>query len=351
MTISHEWPVAFIGAPLAAELPRLERPATVIAVFRRSCYLETAGRRLFCVADRNMGEGPLTLGVELPSRHTLGGLGVAVGTLLERDGEDLRLGRRILLRTGQAAMWQPRPVSNVAPMAEIRRRLGCLIEKLQSYVPPDGMAPLVTHAGTLARGNLPATACAGAVAQLATLRVAQMVNAVISGDSPKVYDAVGKLVGLGPGLTPSGDDFLGGLMVALVITLRGEKGLGGDYPRWRGESAAGGALGNLSRSITTHSTAKTNKISAAMLEQAVEGNGNAAQHRLLGCLLETRTTTNLVGAALDLTRLGHTTGWDSLAGILLGVHLALCLKETGMAAAPTAAQRDLVSRPTVGALA
>ena len=349
MTINFEWPVAFIGAPLAAALPRLERPATVIAVFRRSCYLETAGRRLFCVADRNMGEGPLTLGVDLPSRHTLGGLGVAVGTLLERDGEDLRLGRQILLRTGQAAIWQPRPVSNVAPMAEIRRRLGCLIEKLQSYVPTDGMAPLVTHAGTLARGNLPATPCAGAVARLATPRVAQLVNAVTSGDSPKVYDAVGSLVGLGPGLTPSGDDFLGGLMVAMLVTLRGKRGPGGDYPHCRGESAAGVALGNLARSITSHSTAKTNRISAALLEQAVEGNGNAAQHRLIGCLLETKTTANLAGAALDLTRLGHTTGWDSLAGILLGVHLALGLKETGMAAAPPTAHRGLLRLPTVGA--
>ena len=140
-------------------------------------------------------------------------------------------------------------------------------------------------------------------------------------------------------------------MVAMLVTLRGKRGPGGDYPHWQGESATGIALGNLARSITSHSTAKTNKISAALLEQAVEGNGNAAQHRLLGCLLETRTTTNLVGAALDLTRLGHTTGWDSLAGILLGVHLALGLKETGMAAAPATAQRVPLSRPTVGALA
>ena len=79
----------------------------------------------------------------------------------------------------------------------------------------------------------------------------------------------------------------------------------------------------LAECATKHAAVKTTRISAAMLEQSAKGNGSAAQHLLLRSLLSLDTQQDTTGAALDLIRVGHTSGWDTLAGILLGIRLGL----------------------------
>ena len=112
-----------------------------------------------------------------------------------------------------------------------------------------------------------------------------------------LFDFVDRLVGLGPGLTPSGDDFLAGAMIAA---------------RAIGEGDVSAELW-----ARIHSPAKrsTNAISIAYLEAAAQGWGNAALHDLLSALLRNDTLALRVSLhALD--RIGHTSGWDAAAGAI-----------------------------------
>ena len=322
MTAIQECEVAFIGVSLADWLPDAGDLGRVIAVFQRSCYVEAPDGMLFCVAGHRLGRGPLTLGVELPSRWTLGGLGVAEGTTLVRQGEDILLARRLVFCIRDAKVWQPPKITEFAIIAEIRSRLSALTARLQPLLPTQGLAPLVPHTAALARGNLPEVNHASTVVKLAKQRVSELAGGLLIGNSRRIDRAVQGLLGLGPGLTPSGDDLLGGLMVALIVALVRNTVNGEGRPRPSGRADWGSIVAILAESVSMHSASKTNRISAALLEQSARGIGSEYQHRLLQCLLEQRGHRDSVTAALNLTRAGHSSGWDTLTGLLLGVRLA-----------------------------
>ena len=100
------------------------------------------------------------------------------------------------------------------------------------------------------------------------------------------------------------------------------------------DTASQPSVDDLAGCITRHAAVKTTRISSALLEQSAEGNGSAAQHRLLCCLLGVDAQPDTFNATLDLIHTGHTSGWDALAGILLGVHLGLRMIQTQTPPAP-----------------
>jgi hypothetical protein len=328
LTATLECTITSIGEPAFALLPPQGRIGTVIASFSRSCWLETTGERLFAVADHRLGEGPLTIGAALPDGLTLSELGIKQGINLVADGSDFQLGSRLILRTAATALWRPAPLGPRASNGDVARRLRALIDSVAADAPVEGLAPLIGYLGQLACGDEPGPADVGLVPRLAMPSVALLAKGVVRGDGGAVDQAVQGLIGLGPGLTPSGDDMLGGLMVALRTVLLpvsyGEKPLQ-ECP----ESSSVLIIDELSRSIFRHS-ARTNRISAALLEQAALGIGSAAQHQVLECLLELTPAIDLDNSIERLVNSGHTSGWDALTGLLFGVALALRLTNSGV---------------------
>ena len=110
------------------------------------------------------------------------------------------------------------------------------------------------------------------------------------------------LIGLGPGLTPAGDDFAGGAMIAL-------RAFG--HAR-HADRIAAWALPLAKR--------RTNRISRAHLECAAAGQGHEALHRLLAAL--GRGDAVLASAVQALDRVGHSSGRDAAAGALLSLAAA-----------------------------
>ena len=265
------------------------------------------------------------------------------------------MGRRMLLHDEDAAVWLPPQVQRIASHFEIRRRLGNVIAMLQGHVPSHGLAPLVPHVSVLSSGGLPDQELNPEVARLAIPRVARLAGGVVAGDACRVDRAVGELVGLGPGLTPSGDDLLAGLMVAMIGTLRGINLLPKEYetecPNRRSGTDVEQIVSDLATSVTAHAIHKTTRVSQALLAQAVKGNGNAAQHTVLGCLLESQPRIDLVNSAVSLASIGHTSGWDALVGLLLGVNLGLQPAESAADRAPARKDRSPLHLPVAGAAA
>ncbi len=113
------------------------------------------------------------------------------------------------------------------------------------------------------------------------------------------------LVGLGTGLTPSGDDFLGGLLFASTI-------LRCAYPEisylqtW---NYANFILG---------CKAQTNLISFALLKDHSQGHALEPFHRFANALLAGQLDQALSFTS-ELAAVGHSTGWDVLAGFLVGM--------------------------------
>jgi len=110
--------------------------------------------------------------------------------------------------------------------------------------------------------------------------------------------AVKALVGLGPGLTPAGDDVLCGVLAALTAL--------GDLPR----------RDRLAAAVEPHLT-RTTTLSAALLRAAAAGHGLPQLTRLLCAVLRGEPADRVAQALTALLAVGHTSGVALAAGALL----------------------------------
>ena len=104
----------------------------------------------------------------------------------------------------------------------------------------------------------------------------------------------GDLVGLGPGLTPSGDDFLIGAL-AMLDALE--------------QTNMHAALGD----AVVAAAGRTSPLSASFLRAAAAGHVGENLHMMIAAVLTGDTDAAVAAAA----RIGHTSGWDALAGAVV----------------------------------
>jgi hypothetical protein len=128
-----------------------------------------------------------------------------------------------------------------------------------------------------------------------------LVAALESGDRGVAAAVATRLIGLGPGLTPSGDDALVGIEAALHAL---------DCPM----------AGFLSLALDRVED-RTPALAATLLRHAAAGEFAERLHRLIGALLG--PDDGLIAMAIDrATAWGATSGTDSLVGVLIGLDLA-----------------------------
>ncbi|MEU7828856.1 DUF2877 domain-containing protein [Nonomuraea sp. NPDC049129] len=125
--------------------------------------------------------------------------------------------------------------------------------------------------------------------------------------------AAERLVGLGPGLTPSGDDVLAGLLVTL-------RHLGAAAEAERAVWLADW----LAATVTYDARTRTTPISATLLHCAARGE---ASPEVIAVLRGIAGRQELEPARRQLRRLGHTSGSDLLQGISIGLDTVLAMAE------------------------
>jgi hypothetical protein len=140
----------------------------------------------------------------------------------------------------------------------------------------------------------------------------KLAAACLAGDLPHAVDAAERIVGLGPGLTPSGDDALAGLLLALRL-------LGGAVP---GGGRAVWLADWLGAAVTAHACDRTTSLAATLLHCAARGQASVEAAAVLRGIAGQDP---LVPAARRLLATGHTSGADLAWGLLLGCRAALAL--------------------------
>lgn len=112
-----------------------------------------------------------------------------------------------------------------------------------------------------------------------------------------------RVLGLGNGLTPSGDDFLGGIFFALAH---------------KPHSAWSAVMPKLHATIQGACKDATNPISSALLADNMAGCSYGELHDMLDAL-ESNDSRFIAAAREALLRLGSSSGADVLAGLLLAL--------------------------------
>ena len=306
-------PVILAGGR-AATLLRSPLPGRVAYVFERSFYLANCRGELACVGEPSLGAGPLNA--------LLGGQNVDVGPAsswrrLLRPGHrytskcgEVWIGNGLVLCVRDASLWRAPHPARALDRRLLERHLRGLRRVAHQAAPKEGLGFLITE-------NPPpeADSLRGAIAAQAVRAVIPLSHWLagqpVAGVSPEPAElikaaysqppaAAAALLGLGPGLTPSGDDLICGLLLALHALAR---------------PAAAHALAHWALPLARH---RCSPLSAAHLSAAAEGEGASVLHELLEGLGRDPTwrAEPHISALADH---GHTSGWDALAGVWLAM--------------------------------
>ena len=261
----------------------------VAAVFARAIYLRTP-RGWACAGPPGLGGGPLNLLCDLPDAMDWAARGLRPGAAISIGEKAIDLGRGLVLALDGARVWQPAP-SGPWSQESLGKGL-CALDRLTA-----GALPTAGLATFLRPDAVAASAEARKAAPNVAILYAWLRGTPESNASPShsVLEAATRLLGLGPGLTPSGDDFLGGLLIALRLMNRGAL----SARLWTGLEAAAAR-----RSLD---------LSVAHLSAAAAGRGSAALHAALNALVTGRAD-DLPAELERIEEIGHTSGWDALAG-------------------------------------
>ncbi|HHR5860825.1 DUF2877 domain-containing protein [Providencia alcalifaciens] len=137
-----------------------------------------------------------------------------------------------------------------------------------------------------------------------------LINALMNKQSSEVANIVSQFIGLGIGLTPSGDDYLVGLMAFLLLK---------NHP-------ANSFYISFYQGIL-HSKGNTTPISAITLEKALDQGYRENMHQLIQCLVDGRNE-NIYPKILEILNIGSSSGCDMLFGIRDALFLTHYFGET-----------------------
>jgi hypothetical protein len=260
--------------------------ARVLATFDDVWDLETPAGEVLAVVTPSIGDGPLN--VVVGGEYAL--------SAAPEPGDPAWLGLTCLkvgaleIGLAEAAVWEPRP--DWAALRACWAKAGDRVSKLRRICEEEGAGGSLLALLDQPQNGHSVQAIGGAAAQQAV----RSLKAGWAGDRSLLLKGAQKLAGLGGGLTPSGDDFLAGLMLWAWLA----------HPN----------PDAYCRAILEAAEGRTTTLSAAFLRAAARGECSARWHSLLTELLDIDER-SLRAAARGVISHGATSGADAVAGFVL----------------------------------
>ena len=265
-------------------------------VFKRVCNLANAQDQVLSLVLSPAEMSPLTLEIECATHVDDLTMHIQADSPVDIDGDILRVGA-LALRIFPLEPWPATPAwqATRATVLDWADLLGAIEAQLLSNHSPEGFAVLLSPPGDQQRSIWQ---------QHALAPVERLLDGIAAHDLHRISEGAGDLAGLGTGLTPSGDDFLIGVMFALWSTLEPEH------------------ASSLSAALFSATSGRTNIISTNYLERAAMGEASQAWHDLILALSQ-QDAAGLTAPVQSLIQLGHSSGQDALTGFLLGTARAV----------------------------
>lgn len=200
------------------------------------------------------------------------------------------------------------PVKGIKSISTLSGLLSLVSEQLFTMCNPSGFGCLIQPIlQPVTQQENALTPCfENKIAEKAWLEVKGMIRARRERDDEHFFYHAKSLVGMGQGLTPSGDDFLGGFFFSMKL-LR-------DY------YAQIVTMPTCNYSIfITQWSALTSWLSYSILLDQLNGHSVEPLHHFAAGILTGLPVDRLLSHARTLVSLGHSTGWDMLAGFFAGM--------------------------------
>ncbi|MDH4135508.1 MAG: DUF2877 domain-containing protein [Anaerolineae bacterium] len=275
----------------------------MLAGFSRTAYLVTEQAELFWLASEDAPRHVRGLRIAGPFPKLVAGENFFI------QDQCINIAPHLQVDFGDASTWavSPIPAEAALEIDQIPVRVKGIFSTGFDLSQANGFGRLIPRILSLAAGQLDDEAEIDPVLALAWPGIYEIARACLLRDMPGLLQEANALVGLGEGLTPSGDDLLGGLLFCVNTIQR-------LYPGFIDLDSSEKAL------FIESAKQRTHLISFTLLKDLTNGQAVEPLHELLHSVLSDRPS-DTIGPASCLTRIGHSTGWDLLTGALTGLLL------------------------------
>ena len=313
----HSTRAMSIGETAREVFQSMEKAGKVHSVFEHTINIVSPDESLVTVACKMVDDSPINIKVD-SIRFKEIGRPTASMPVVVKDGSII-IGNCLSI-TGLREVPTWRPDITLPPEVEAYRILEAVqiaAHMVDVYGQPEGFKPLLSYILGLVHTEPERTPIRGwnPFAEMALPHVEGLVSCFELGDTEGAAEEASHLIGLGPGLTPSGDDFLCGLLgtLSLVSPFLGEQGKD---------------VGDLKRTVISSINGKTNSISREYLKQYARGNPSGSTSKRIQSILD-GVESSIEDSRISLCQVGHSSGTDIALGVITAfsiLYRSICRK-------------------------
>jgi hypothetical protein len=263
---------------------------SVHSVFNKVINLDIEGD-LYSITAKNVPKTPYSISLPLSDLTKLNIFEDQASLL---DESKLKIGKSLSCDIKDASIWSPKSKENTVEIMQSEKSLS---GSINNYGKPSGMKPILDLFGeTTSEDNI------------FSKKARMILKKLLSDNLNKktVLEETSKLVGLGPGLTPSGDDLLCGVLATLFLL--------------RLPDEANYASQSISNHILKVGQKQTNSISNSFLKHYSCGMIDETFDNLM-IALENNSEPQLDEAVEKICSFGHSSGTDLAIGVLFAINL------------------------------
>ena len=274
----------------------------VIAVFDSSIYLQT-NDKIVCLGNKSLKNSPITIITSLPENFSFKTFKLKIEEKVSFFDRNIRIQDTTFAFNEKTKIWHPAELKYPFMLDNVRRGVRYFHKILQHKdVKPRGLSEIL-FCKNLSVKKLDYNKKVLSETSACKHWICQSLVKKNRACMPRPYWAE-NLLGLGFGLTPSGDDFVGGVMIGLHICKKVK----------------------IAQCIWSHVYKNisylTTPIAGAHLYAASKGLGPGDIHKLADAILSANAE-GMAELVCSLDMIGQTSGWDIFAGVYVVIEALL----------------------------
>lgn len=309
-----------IGNKALKALSDVRGAIKVQGVFDRSLFIKVGSDDLICVMKDRDFISPASILLNGSEDGDFKSFGIKESMQIGITDGALDIGSILTIEFQDSHVWSPPPPpekNTIIDLAYISLNLRMFRDVIYTAPSREGLVPLLENVELYGSLKLYLEPQEPTVSERARPHIDLLMRGLFEGDFSMAINGASSILGLGPGLTPSCDDFLAGLLLSLKI--------GGDALLGERKSALS-FFQRVSSEIYREAKEKTTVYSQSFLNEARHGEGPFAMVELIHSLM-TKDVHQISAVSKTAIKMGETSGADFATGIYFGIRFLVSIVE------------------------
>ena len=309
-----------IGNKALKTLSDLRKAIKVQGVFDRSLFIKVGSKDLICVMRDRDFISPISILLNGSEDRGFKSFGIKESMKIEISDGALNIDKILTIKYKNSHVWLPPPPpkkNTIVDLAYISLNLRMFRDVIYTAPSREGLVPLLENVELYGSLKLYLEPQEPTVSERARPHIDLLMRGLFEGDFSMAIAGASSILGLGPGLTPSCDDFLAGLILSLKI---------GGNALLRKQKSALSFYERVSSEIYREAKEKTTIYSQSFLNEARHGEGPFAMVELVYSLM-TKDVHQIPAVAKTAIKMGETSGADFAIGIYFGIRFLVSIVE------------------------